>query len=411
MKTVIGLFDRADEAKRAYSALINEGYARADLHILTHDDKDDAAQLERMHSWVPQPDLDIYLTGVHDGGTIVTANVGDSAVNRAAAILGSFDMVNISDRANDLARKAISRGAGGGQSAIGTAASTGRSAVGTATDAGRAVLDKASDAGRATIGKAADAGRAAIATAGAAAAAATSSVASGLTAPPKQTPAPFKTLPTERGLSDPARNDNVLEVIEEDLAVGKEEVERGRMRIYNVVTEREVQQNVTLRDETIRVQRRPVSRDVDINEDLFKPRSFEMVERDEIAKVKKTARVVEEVTLGKDVADKIQTIKETLRHQDVRVEEIPAARAFESYQTDFRGFYDKQLAKSGVSYDSLTPAFRFGHGLATKEPFRSSPWTAVEEDARRIWEEKNPGTWDQNKAVVRYAWETVRNAR
>ncbi|HEY7188338.1 MAG TPA: hypothetical protein VH436_17400 [Vicinamibacterales bacterium] len=83
----------------------------------------------------------------------------------------------------------------------------------------------------------------------------------------------------------------------------------------------------------------------------------------------------------------------------------------ESYQNDFRGFYDKQLAKSGVSYDSLTPAFRFGHGLATKEPFRSSPWPAVEKDAQRIWEEKNPGTWDQSKPVVKYAWEAVRNTR
>jgi uncharacterized protein (TIGR02271 family) len=218
-------------------------------------------------------------------------------------------------------------------------------------------------------------------------------------------------MPTEQGLSDSARNDNVLDVIEEDLSVGKEAVERGRMRIYNVVTEREVEQNVTLRDETLRVQRRPVGRTVEINEDLFKPRSFEMVEMDEIANVKKTARVVEEVSLGKDVADKIQTIKETLRRQDVKVEEVPAARPFESYQNDFRGFYDKQLATSGVSYESLTPAFRFGHNLATREPFRSSPWTAVEGDARRIWEEKNPHTWDQSRPVVKYAWEAVRHAR
>src|SRR5262249_11925451 len=105
MKTVIGLFDRADEAKRAYSALVSEGYARADLDILTNDDQDDVPKLERMRSWAPQPDLDIYLTGVRHGGTMVTANVGDSAVARAASILGSFDMVNISNRATELAKK------------------------------------------------------------------------------------------------------------------------------------------------------------------------------------------------------------------------------------------------------------------------------------------------------------------
>ena len=50
--------------------------------------------------------LDIYLAGVRDGGTIVTANVGDTAVARAASILGSFKMINISDRAARLAPKA-----------------------------------------------------------------------------------------------------------------------------------------------------------------------------------------------------------------------------------------------------------------------------------------------------------------
>ena len=203
----------------------------------------------------------------------------------------------------------------------------------------------------------------------------------------------------------------MLEVIEEDFEVGKQDVERGRMRIYNVVTEREVGKNVSLKDETIRVQRRPMSRAVAIDPDLFKARSFEMVETDEIATVKKTARVVEEVAIGKDVVDKVETIKETLRRQDVQVEEIPAARSFDAYNDQFKGFYAKHLAKSGVTFESLKPTFRYGHGLAIREPFRSSPWSAVAADARRIWEEKNPGTWDQSKAVVHYAWETVRNAR
>jgi uncharacterized protein (TIGR02271 family) len=183
------------------------------------------------------------------------------------------------------------------------------------------------------------------------------------------------------------------------------------MRIYSVESEQEVTRDVALRDETLRVQRRPANRTVAINPDLFKERSVEMVEVDEIAKVGKTARVIEEVSLGKEVAEKVEHIKATLRRQDVKVEEIPAARPFRDYETDFRTFYSKNLATSGVSFDALSPAFTFGYGLATREPFRSSPWTAVESDSRRIWEEKNPGTWEKNKAVIQYAWEKVRNAR
>lgn len=322
MKTVIGLFEGSQEASQAYAALLQEGYARADLDILTNDDKDDVPKLDNMRKFVPTPDVDVYLEGVRQGGTIITANVSDSAVERAAGIMSSFHMVNIQNRANELKK-----------------------------------------------------------------------VQNGL------------------ALSDPKIDDNVIEVIEEDLQVGKTAVERGRMRIYSVVTEREVQQNVGLRDETIRIQRRPVNRNVAINPDLFREKSYEMVEMDEIAQVSKTARVVEEVSLGKEVAEKIETIKETLRRQDVEIEEVAAARPLQEYDNDFRSFVKDKLANKGVTFETLKPAFSFGHSLASREPFRSSPWTAVETDAKRIWEEKNPGTWDQNRAVVHYAWEKVRSSR
>jgi len=221
----------------------------------------------------------------------------------------------------------------------------------------------------------------------------------------------FRKVDSKYELKDSAKHDDVIDVIEEELQVGKEQVERGRLRIYNVVTEREVSQNVSLRDETIRVNRRPINREVAITPDLFKARSFEMVEIDEIAKVSKTARVVEEVYLGKEVVDKIETIKETLRRQDVEIEEIPTSRTFQDYDGDFRSFYGAHLTNSGVTYDALKPAFNFGYSLATREPFRSSPWSAVEADSRRIWEDKNPGTWDQNAAVIKYAWEKVRSAK
>jgi hypothetical protein len=122
MKTVIGLFEQKDEAMRAFASLVDAGYARADLDILTNDDKDDVPKLARMHSWVPEPDVNIYLAGVRDGGTIVTANVGNSTVARAASILGSYNMVNIGKRAPSLAAKAAPLAAAA--ASVGAAAKT-----------------------------------------------------------------------------------------------------------------------------------------------------------------------------------------------------------------------------------------------------------------------------------------------
>jgi uncharacterized protein (TIGR02271 family) len=138
---------------------------------------------------------------------------------------------------------------------------------------------------------------------------------------------------------------------------------RRAVRIYNVMSERQVAKDVGLRDETIKVQRRPVNRPVAINQDLFKERSFEMVEMDEIAKVAKTARVVEEVALGKEVIEKIETIKENLRRQDVQVEEVGAVRPYADFDAAFRNFYSTNLANKGVTYQSLQPALHFGYEL------------------------------------------------
>ena len=79
MRTVVGLFDDRNEAMRAYTALVYEGYAKADLDILTNDDQDDEPRLTHMRQWVPEPDVSIYLEGVRRGGTLITAYVADSS--------------------------------------------------------------------------------------------------------------------------------------------------------------------------------------------------------------------------------------------------------------------------------------------------------------------------------------------
>ena len=136
-----------------------------------------------------------------------------------------------------------------------------------------------------------------------------------------------------------------------------------------------------------------------------------MTEIDEEAVVNIRARVIEEVVIGKEVAEKIETIHQTLRRTDVEIEEVPGARRFDDYASDFRTYYTQRLAKSGLGYEKYSPAFRFGHGLATTEPFRSQPWETIEPDVQRLWEEKNPGSWAQLKDAVRFSWERVRGAR
>lgn len=114
-----------------------------------------------------------------------------------------------------------------------------------------------------------------------------------------------------------------LPVIEEQLLVGKREVQSGGVRVHSRVTEQPVEEMVTLRDETIHVDRRPVNREVtQADMSAMREGTFELTETDEEAVVSKQARVVEEVVVGKEVTERTETVRDTVRRTDVEVEQI-----------------------------------------------------------------------------------------
>ena len=114
------------------------------------------------------------------------------------------------------------------------------------------------------------------------------------------------------------------QVIEENLQVGKRVEQTGGARLRSRIVERPVEASVRLREEHVTVQRNPVNRpatEADFN--AFKEGDVEITESAERAVVGKEARVVEEVTLGKEVTEREETIHDTVRKTEVDVEQIP----------------------------------------------------------------------------------------
>ena len=101
MRTVIGLFDQYNEALLAYQALQAAGFAKADLDILTRDDASDEPKLARIRQYVPEPDSTIYLEGVRQGSTLITARVEDGHLAHAAEIMSGYHMVNVNERSSN----------------------------------------------------------------------------------------------------------------------------------------------------------------------------------------------------------------------------------------------------------------------------------------------------------------------
>jgi len=114
-----------------------------------------------------------------------------------------------------------------------------------------------------------------------------------------------------------------LDVIREDLEIGKREIERGGVRLRSRIVERPVEETVRLREERVTVDRNPVDRaTTDSDFSNFEERNIEMIERAEVPVVHKESRVVEEVSLNKEVQEREETIRDTVRNTEVDIENI-----------------------------------------------------------------------------------------
>lgn len=112
-----------------------------------------------------------------------------------------------------------------------------------------------------------------------------------------------------------------IKIIEEKMEVGKREVETGGVRLRSRIVEQSVHEDVRLRTERVRVDRTNVSRPAtDADLAAFKDATIELKETAEVPVVSKQAFVTGEVSLGKEVEEKNQTVEGTVRKTEVDTE-------------------------------------------------------------------------------------------
>jgi len=117
-------------------------------------------------------------------------------------------------------------------------------------------------------------------------------------------------------------NKDVLRLAEEQLQVGKRMVESGRTRVRRFVTERPVSADVTLHEEHAEVMRRAITDPKYIGDIDWADKQIEVVETAEHALANKTARIVEEVSLKKIGTDRVETVHDKIRRQQVEIERV-----------------------------------------------------------------------------------------
>ncbi len=286
-QTITALYDSREYANNAALMLRQAGVAERDITIspetavsgttaVRTEDKGFWASLEDMFGGTS--DHATYAEGVRRGGILLTAHIEDTEVDDAITILEKHGSVDLDERETNWRNEGWA-----GETAIAPLTSK-TSYTGNTLDTESSALGVAS------------------------------------------TTAPLTTQPIARTTETPVRAgvDDVVQVVEERLDIGKRIVNRGKVRLHTYVVENKVSENVTLRDETVTIERRPVDRALGVGEvgaDAFRERTIEVDEMDEEAVVGKSARVVEEIGIRKDVTDRVQTVSDTVRSTKVDIED------------------------------------------------------------------------------------------
>lgn len=86
--------------------------------------------------------------------------------------------------------------------------------------------------------------------------------------------------------------------------------------------------------------------------------------------------------------------------------------AWSEYQADCRRDYETKYSQSGAQWNTMEPAYQYGHRMAADPRYRGRSWSEVESDMRASYVRDHPNSnWESVKDAIRYGWERVSGRR
>lgn len=272
--TITAMFDNRAEAEAAQERLRSARVDADNINIhdkssegfrqegySTHDDRGFWGTIK--NAFLPDEDRHTYEEGLRRGGVLLTADVDDDCIDDAVRVLEQAGSIDIDDRSKQW------RSSGWDYDAAkpGNATGAGLGAAGGALAAGSLGARNHGD----------------------------------------------RNVDTAR--------EEVIPIVEEQLIVGKRDVNRGGVHVRSYVTEKPVHEQVRLRDEHVNVERRMVDQPLSAaDNDAFRERTIDMKATGEEAVVGKTARVVEEVVVSRTSDEHVEDVSDTVRRTDVDID-------------------------------------------------------------------------------------------
>ncbi|MEZ0167896.1 YsnF/AvaK domain-containing protein [Microvirga sp. TS319] len=341
-RMVTAFFDSRSDAEQAIERLTAAGVSRDSIRFMPGDERDpvdnDAGSSARTESrgfwdslgdwFLPDEDRGTFAEGLRRGGYLLSVEASDAQYERVLDILDDEGTIDIDERADTWRSEGWTGTSGSSTSDVlsGSTANLTTGDAATASGIASGTADRSTAAGATRFSDdlaATDAGSATAVPPMSPESRMTDFDADGSTRSDRtvDVPSPGGAGPTgaQGRLSD--RDEEVIPVAEERLRVGKRDVSHGRVRVRSYVVETPVEEQVTLREERVAVERHPADRALSDADQAFQERTIEAEERGEEAVVSKEARVTEEVVVRKEAEQRTEAVSDTVRKTEVEVED------------------------------------------------------------------------------------------
>ncbi|HEX9950336.1 MAG TPA: YsnF/AvaK domain-containing protein [Rubricoccaceae bacterium] len=208
------------------------------------------------------------------------------------------------------------------------------------------------------------------------------------------------------------QNQQRLQEIQESLQVGKREVVRGAVRVSTRVESENVQEQITLREESVRVDRTAVDRELTPAEAdaAFQDKTIEVVAHAEEPVVAKTAHVTGEVVVGLEATERQETVGGTVRSTHVEVDETGASSGMAGGMDD-EAHFQSTYGTSGRSFAQMQPAYAYGRSArSTYTGDFDTHEASMRSDYESRYGNSGDGAWDNVKDAVRHGFTRAKHA-
>jgi uncharacterized protein (TIGR02271 family) len=389
MKTVVGLLNSRQEARTAIEELNNSGFQRDAINIMVNENERQQfmgegggySQVEGAETrfgflsggtapltgmGVLEQDAEFYNEGVNRGGYLVTVSCDDDKADEASAILRRCGAVDIDERAKSWRQEGWS----------GYREPEALSREPEALSREPEALSREPEA-------------------------------------LSREPEALSREPEALSSAATREREGVIPVVEEEIQVGKRQIQTGGVRVYSRISEIPVEEQINLREEHAKVERRPVDRPAsELEREAFQERSFEIRETAEEPVISKQARVTEEVVVGTEASERTEVVRDTVRRTDVEVENLEGGQARDVSAMDDDEFHRHFVATYGGAERFDEPyrsAYHFAESESSSHPqFRNKDWSEVEENIHEDWERSHPGTWSKVQEAIHFGWDRTR---